>query len=365
MHTISIVIPTRDRPVLLQEALESIAHQSLRPMEIIIVDDGSAQPVDAHALASRFGPALRVVRNISSQGLAFSRNRGVEEAQGDYVIHLDDDDLLDPDAIATALAVLQRHPDLDLVFINAHGFGPHAGHFNQVQPKAIKRVISLGSGRRSSPDLVHFGPDLIKALLHSVPIAFQRIMVPRLKWHSISAFRRRAYRIDSSIPDDNAAQRAITGPLRDSEWSVYAAALCNSTALIVRPLYLQRCAGQGYSSKPENRALHMQQGLLIKQQLHRAARRLPELRRWKSEIRDSLASAQFNSAYHHFQSGTRNDSWNELLKALLLKPSITYARLAIRMWLPRSWSVNAPPQQLERSAGKCSAIDKREPGRRP
>jgi len=336
MDSVSIIIPTRDRPTLLQEALESAVGQSYRPAEIIIVDDGSRQPVDEHALTSRFGPSLRVVRNNVSHGLAFSRHRGVAEARGDYVIHLDDDDLLDPDTIATSLSVLQKHPDLDLVFINARGFGPQSEHFNHVQPKAIERVISLGSGKHSHSDLVCFGPQLTRALLQTVPIAFQRVMLRRETWHAISALRCRAYRVESTISDDNAARLAITGPLRDSEWALYAAAICRGTALIDRPLYLQRCAGQGYSSKPENKGAHMQQGLLIKQQLYRAANRLPELRPWKSEIRDSLASAHFNSAYHHFQSGRRTASWHELERALLLKPSIPYARFAIRMWLPRS-----------------------------
>lgn len=335
MNTVAVVVPTQNRPALLDEALQSLVSQTLPPAEIIVVDDASTPPVDRDALAEKFGPTVRVLRNETARGLAYSRNSGVEASSSDYVTHLDDDDLLAPEALAEACAVLSNDPGLDLVFLDVEGFGPRAEHFNRVQPEAVARAITLGGGQEGKPDLVHFGDALIKALLRTVPIAFQRVMLTPATWHRVSALRWQAYRLDPAVPDDAAAKSSITGPLRDSEWAVYAGAVCRNTALIRKPLYLQRCAGQGYSSQPANIEWHMRQGLVIKTQLQRAAQALPEFLAWEKEIRNSLASSQFDAAYHFFRLGDRKTSWRHLWQALRLKPDPAYLRFALRMWLPR------------------------------
>ena len=334
MGLISIVIPTQNRPDLLDEALFSVTSQTLAPTEIIVVDDGSLPPVDALKLRRKHGETVVVLRNESARGLAFSRNLGVEAATGDYVVHLDDDDMFAPDALETAFSVLSNDPSQDLVFIAAVGFGSSSEHFNRVQPEAVGRVIALGAGRESADGLIYFDHDLFKALLHSVPIAFQRVMLRRETWHKISALRRSAYRLNPGVIDDEAAKRCITGPLRDSEWALYAGAVCKKTALINRPLYLQRCAGQGYSSQPANKGLHRQQNLIIKNQLLRASQSLPEFRNWKSEIRDSVATVHFDAAYALFQEGNRRQTWQHLWQALKLRPHARYFKFAIRTLFP-------------------------------
>jgi glycosyltransferase involved in cell wall biosynthesis len=311
-------------------------NQTLLPAEVIVVDDGSTPAVDRDALVAKFGPKVRVLRNDLARGLAYSRNIGVESASSDYVTHLDDDDLLAPEALAVAHAVLSNDPGLDLVFLGVEGFGSRSQYFNRVQPEAVARATALAKGQVQGHDIVYFGHDLIKALLRTVPIAFQRVMLTPATWHQISALRWRAYRLDPAVSDDAAAQLCINGPLRDSEWALYAGAICNNTALINRPLYLQRCAGQGYSSQPDNIEWHMRQALLIKSQLLRASLALPELLKWKKDIRQSLASAEFDSAYHYFQNGNRGATWRHLRKALRLNPNLAYIRFSLRMWLPRS-----------------------------
>lgn len=335
MITVSVIVPTQNRPVLLDEALQSLVNQTMPPAEIIVVDDASTPAVDRDALRAKFGPTVRVLRNDVARGLAFSRNSGVEASSSKYVTHLDDDDLLAPEALAEGSALLSNDPALDLVFLDVEGFGPRAEHFNRVQPKAVARAIALGGGQEKKPDIIVFGDGLIKALLRTVPIAFQRVMLTPATWHKVSALRWRAYRLDPAVPDDATAKLTITGPLRDSEWAVYAGAVCGKTALIRKPLYLQRCAGQGYSSQPANIKWHMLQGLAIKTQLQRASHELPELQAWNREIREGLASAQFDAAYHYFGAGDRIASWSHLWQALQLNPNLAFLRFAFRMWLPR------------------------------
>lgn len=336
MNRITAVIPSLNRPVLLGEAIQSLLRQTLAPDEIIVVDDGSTPPVDSHKLALEYGPIIRVIRHEVSRGLAYARNQGAEEATGDYLIHLDDDDLLAPNTLEEVLALFDQDPDIDIAFLGVEGFGPRSDHFNRVQPEAISRVKDTGEGIENGSGLVYFGPRLMKALLLTVPSAFQHVFTRKQTWANVSALRWRAYQLEPGINDVEAAKNRITGQLRDSEWALYAAAICHKTVLIDQPRYLARCEGQSLSSRPDNREKHMLQNLGIKTQLFQAANSLPELHNWRMEIRKGLASAQFHAAYHYFQKGNRAASWKYLRQALYLNPNLSFFRFAFRMWLPRA-----------------------------
>jgi GT2 family glycosyltransferase len=87
-HTLSIAIPSRDRPDLLRACLASIRrHASERP-EVVVVDDGSANAI-ASEVAAEFG--CRVIRHEAARGFCVAANRGVEAATGSVVQLLNDD----------------------------------------------------------------------------------------------------------------------------------------------------------------------------------------------------------------------------------------------------------------------------------
>jgi glycosyltransferase involved in cell wall biosynthesis len=85
--TVTVIVPTRDRPGLLREALRSVASQSFGDWECIVVDDGSALP----PVVPR-DPRFSVVRATASGGPGAARNVGIERARGRFVAFLDDDD---------------------------------------------------------------------------------------------------------------------------------------------------------------------------------------------------------------------------------------------------------------------------------
>jgi glycosyltransferase involved in cell wall biosynthesis len=330
---VAVIIVTKDRPALLEEAIGSALEQSHHPFEIVVVDDGSKSPVDCDCLRRLFGSAVRVLRNDESYGLAYSRNRGVEETAAEYVIHLDDDDLLAPDAIEQCSAALCDFPGVPLAFFEPKGFGRNAKDFNRVQLKGVSRVIELGGGKEVRPDIILFDGGLFPALLRTVPVAFQRVMVARAAWMTISELRRRVYSLDPSVPSDDAAKLKLGGFLRDSEWACYAAAVSNKIILIRRSLGLVRCEGQGYSSRPTNRHVHMLQGLEIMRHLAKGASIFPELARWRLQIRDALSDATFDIAYHYCVSGNRAAAWRHLREAVLIRAKLKHLRLAARILL--------------------------------
>lgn len=104
MKSLSVIIPTRDRPALLKRALGSIAAQWRDDMEVIVVDDASAMSCD---LSGLFPPnGLRTIRNGRPLGAAMARNAGIEVAQGRWVVFLDDDDDWEQEFVQTVLARL-------------------------------------------------------------------------------------------------------------------------------------------------------------------------------------------------------------------------------------------------------------------
>ena len=331
--TVAVIIPTKDRPEFLEEAICSALQQSHAPIEIIIVDDGSTIPVDGVRLRERHGPTVQVLRNEKSRGLAYSRNRGVERATAEYVIHLDDDDLLTVDAIEQCYTVFRDFPEVDIIMFAAEGFGPNSEHFNRVQPEGVKEIIRVGKGNEVRPNVVLFGRDLFTALLRKVPIAFQRVMLRKVSWCSVCQLRWDVYCLDPSVPDEATAKVSIGGPLRDSEWAQYASLVCQRIALVNHPLYLQRCAGQGYSSQPANRQLHMHQGLEILGHLAQGAEKVPALTKWKFEIRKALARAYFDAAYQHHHSGDQSGAWQFLKQTMSIRMKPKYLKLAVRIWL--------------------------------
>ena len=112
--TISVVIPTHNRPEALGHAVASVAAQTRQADEIVIVDDGSTPPVDP----TRFADGqltIVVVRNESPLGAAGARNAGVAAATGEFIAFLDDDDTWDSAKLESVAECLMEHDTADVV----------------------------------------------------------------------------------------------------------------------------------------------------------------------------------------------------------------------------------------------------------
>lgn len=109
---ISVVIPCHDGERYLADTLRSVLGQGHRPLEIIVVDDGSSDHSAQTVLA--FGDAVRLARQ-PHRGAASARNRGVELATGGRIAFLDADDLWTPQALVRMGAALAAHPEAGMV----------------------------------------------------------------------------------------------------------------------------------------------------------------------------------------------------------------------------------------------------------
>lgn len=93
----SVIVPTRDRPELLGQALASVLAQDLQDFEVLVIDDGSSMP-----LGTPKDRRIRLIRNDLSRGEFASRNVGLRAAEGRNIAFLDDDDLWLPQRLTIA-----------------------------------------------------------------------------------------------------------------------------------------------------------------------------------------------------------------------------------------------------------------------
>ena len=116
---VSVVIPTHNRAHLICDALDSVLAQDWPALEAIVVDDGSDDDTEERVEQWRkhAAPAfpVRFVRQARAGGNA-ARNRGIDEARGEFVAFLDSDDVWHPGKIGKQMAVLRSRPDFGAVY---------------------------------------------------------------------------------------------------------------------------------------------------------------------------------------------------------------------------------------------------------
>ena len=135
MISVSIIIPTLDRPQYLSQAVESVLAQQGAKLELLVADNGNL-PETAKVVA-KYGDRVRHV-TLPSRGIGLARNAGVAASIGDFIAFLDDDDLWTEDKLQRQLSVFQEQPELDAVF----------GHMKQflcpdVDPIHLEKVRHL------------------------------------------------------------------------------------------------------------------------------------------------------------------------------------------------------------------------------
>ena len=120
---VSVVIPTLDRPGLLERAVQHVFDQDYPgPLECVVVFDHV--PVRALDIPSRPGRVLTGIANTHRKGLPGGRNSGVEASTGTVLAFCDDDDLWRPDKLRRQVDVLQREPDAGAVACGVRLQGP-------------------------------------------------------------------------------------------------------------------------------------------------------------------------------------------------------------------------------------------------
>ncbi len=166
---ISVIVRTKDRPELLREALASLAANTYRPAEIVLVNDGGAPPV----VPADFPRPVKVVNLESNRGRAAAANAGIAAAGGEYVTFLDDDDLTEPEHLAI-LAGLVRAAGVRVAYTDA-AVGVYRLD-GDLPPEGGKRNAGWRCTERRIPYSRDFDPEL---LLFDNYIPFNTLLIER------------------------------------------------------------------------------------------------------------------------------------------------------------------------------------------
>lgn len=161
---VSIIIACYNGAAFISKSIESALTQTYRNVEVVVVDDGSTD--NSLDIISRY-PVSYVHTN--REGVSGARNHGVQKSRGEFVIFLDADDILLPDAAQVGVSVLLTHPKCCMA----------VGGHNLISPTGL--ILR----RRDKPDGLH---DYYARLLQSnfieciCAVVFRRRMVNRNQW---------------------------------------------------------------------------------------------------------------------------------------------------------------------------------------
>ncbi|MDE6340995.1 MAG: glycosyltransferase [Muribaculaceae bacterium] len=154
-HLFSIIVPVYNRPDEVAELMASLAGQTDKGFEVVIVEDGSTIPCRAAAEAYASEVALQYFHK-DNEGRSPARNFGMEHARGDYFVFVDSDCILPPDYIASLRKALESRP------IDCFG-GPDDAHesFTDTQKAinfAMTAFLTTGGIRGGKVQMEKFVP---------------------------------------------------------------------------------------------------------------------------------------------------------------------------------------------------------------
>jgi glycosyltransferase involved in cell wall biosynthesis len=184
---LSVIIPNYNHGRYIGRALESLLCQSVKPSEIIVIDDGSTD--DSVAVISEFlgrSSIVRLLKNETNRGVEASISRGLTQASGDCLYWTSSDDHVLPGFVERSLAVLARYPQAGLVWSDNMTYEPATGMRN-----ANRLCLSEPPRYFSRAELVELFRKNYIVCLSGFSSVMRRsaflepgVFVPSLKWYS-------------------------------------------------------------------------------------------------------------------------------------------------------------------------------------
>jgi GT2 family glycosyltransferase len=276
---VSVVLPTYNRATLVGRAIRSALAQTVADLELIVVDDGSADRTEA-VLREVRDPRLRVLRLPGNRGVSRARNAGIDLARAPWVAFLDSDDEWRPAMLERQLARAAADPAIGAVYCRYH-------RHDHV------------TGRRATPALPLHEGDVLDRLLEG--------------WRfvtSVAMVRRQALLDAGGFAPDLDAQE-------DYDMWLRLAARGLRFAAVAEALVIKHHHGDGHlSGDPSVRprclaVLDARWGPLV-----RARRGPAAYRRWRGDMEQRIHFARFMLVRLAGARGDRRAAWRGCLMLL-------------------------------------------------
>jgi glycosyltransferase involved in cell wall biosynthesis len=198
---VSLIIPAWNVGPYIGKALQSARDQTLRDIEIIVIENGSTDDTAAEIARHQADPRLVVLRSPVNAGAGAGRNLGLARARGAYVAFLDGDDWLEPAALATAVACA-RDNDAEVVLFGYTRWTPRR--------RKVKLPPRLGESAES---------DRCRAITGALAVCMRLLRRDLID------------RLGLSFPD---------GAYEDMAWSIRTSIAARRIAAVRQPLYVYR-----------------------------------------------------------------------------------------------------------------------------
>jgi glycosyltransferase involved in cell wall biosynthesis len=117
---ISVLIPTYNREKYIKQAIDSVIAQDYRPIEIIVVDDGSTD--GTKEIVKKYDKSIVKYFYQKNKGIPGARNACLSKAKGEYIAWLDSDDYYLPGKLTAQMNYMRKHPDCEIVFTKYENF---------------------------------------------------------------------------------------------------------------------------------------------------------------------------------------------------------------------------------------------------
>lgn len=111
---VSAIVRVYNRTDYIRDAIQCLMNQAYKNVEIIIIDDGSPMDIQQHLHDILASPGVRFIRQTHA-GEAAALNTGLKNAAGEFIVLLDDDDMLHSEMISKTMAEMNRDKELDIV----------------------------------------------------------------------------------------------------------------------------------------------------------------------------------------------------------------------------------------------------------
>jgi succinoglycan biosynthesis protein ExoO len=182
---VSVIIAAYNADQCIGRAIASALSQTLRPHEILVVDDGSTDStVELIETLANNDPSIRLVRQAENGGPAAARNTGIEHATGDWIAILDADDMFLPNRLSYLVEAAKRR-NFDFVADNCRFFdhGAQAETGIAIDPKLLGEVLELDrysfvrhcrTSRRGRADFGLLKPLIRRSFLESTGVRYSQ-----------------------------------------------------------------------------------------------------------------------------------------------------------------------------------------------
>lgn len=140
---VSVYIPTYNYGRYLKKAIDSVLAQTYQDFELIIIDDASRDNTLQILKKYEDNSKIKIIKNKNNLGFVKSAIKAIKMAEGEYIMRVDADDYLDENALLVMVNILEKHPEIGMVYPDYFHIDKEGNIIDHFRRKKIGREIKL------------------------------------------------------------------------------------------------------------------------------------------------------------------------------------------------------------------------------